>query len=185
MSRLTVYLLVFAAIAVVSVILIFNRLIYQRNRVRNAFSTIDVNLRKRCDLIPSLVEAVRGFAGHERELFAELAEARSRVVMEGLENAQRLRLEANIGSGVRRLLALAEDYPELRSGAHFLNLQRNLTEIEEQISAARRAYNAAVFEINNTIECFPSNLVAQSFGFARHDFFEADSIAREPVPPRS
>lgn len=178
MSRLTLYLLVFAAVAVVAVIIVFNRLVYQRNRVRNAFSTIDVNLRKRCDLIPSLVEAVRGFAGHEKELFARIAEVRSQIGNVDMDSKERLRLEESLGSGVRRVMAIAEDYPELKSGAHFLNLQRNLTEIEEQLSAARRAYNAAVFEINNTIECFPSNLVAQSFGFTRHDFFEAEPDER-------
>jgi len=179
MTRSTIVLLVLAAIALLSVLLIYNGLVFKRNRVRNAFSSIDVNLRKRFDLIPALVETVRGFAKHEEALFTRLAEARSRIGTGGLTGTERLRLEEEIGPAVRRVLALAEDYPELRSGEHFLNLQRNLTEIEEQISAARRAYNAAVFEINNAVESFPSNLVANTFGFRRHDFFEAGEEGRK------
>lgn len=181
MTRFTLFLLIFAAVAVLTVVVIYNGLVYKRNRVRNAFSSIDVNLRKRFDLIPALVETVKGFAKHEEALFTRLVEARNRIGSGELNESQRLRLEEEIGPAVRRVLAVAEDYPELRSGTHFLNLQRNLTEIEEQISAARRAYNAAVFEINNAVESFPSNLVAGTFGFRCHDFFEADAGERAPV----
>ena len=181
MTRFTLFLLIFAAVALLTVVVIYNGLVYKRNRVRNAFSSIDVNLRKRFDLIPALVETVKGFAKHEEALFTRLVEARNRIGSGELNESQRLRLEEEIGPAVRRVLAVAEDYPELRSGAHFLNLQRNLTEIEEQISAARRAYNAAVFEINNAVESFPSNLVAGTFGFRCHDFFEADAGERAPV----
>lgn len=181
MPRLTFLLLVIAAAAVIVLIVIYNGLVYKRNRVRSAFSSIDVNLRKRFDLIPSLVETVKGFARHEEDTFTRLIEARRQIDSGELNEAQRFRVEEQIGPRMQRLLAVAEDYPELKSSSHFLNLQRNLTEIEEQISAARRAYNAAVFEINNAVESFPSNLVADAFGFQRHDFFEAAEAVRESV----
>lgn len=184
MTRFTITLLVIAVVALVVLTMIFNGLVYKRNRVRNAFSSIDVNLRKRFDLIPPLVEIVRGFAKHEEETFTLLIEARRRIDSGELNASQRLRVEEEIGPRLNRLLAVAEDYPELKSSSHFLNLQRNLTEIEEQISAARRAYNAAVFEINNAVESFPSNLVAGAFGFMRHDFFEASEAVKDPVRVR-
>ena len=181
MTRLTIYLLLIGVIGLVVLIAIYNGLVYKRNRVRNAYSSIDVNLRKRFDLIPALVETVKGFAKHEEETFTRLIEARRRIDRGDLSQSERFRIESQIGPGMQRLMAVAEDYPELRSSTHFLNLQRNLTEIEEQISAARRAYNAAVFEINNAVESFPSNLVAGAFGFQPHDFFEAADGVRDSV----
>jgi LemA protein len=162
-------------------IFIYNSLVAKRNMVRNAFSSIDVNLRKRHDLIPNLVETVKAYASHEKETFTRLIEARQKAGSHDITGKERLRIEEQIGPQVQRVIALAEDYPELRSSDHFLNLQRNLTEVEEQISAARRAYNAAVYEINNAVESFPSNLIANAFGFQRHDFFEAHESARESV----
>ena len=162
-------------------IFIYNSLVSKRNMVRNAFSSIDVNLRKRHDLIPNLVETVKGYAAHEKETFTRLVEARRQIDSGGLSESERLRIEEGIGPQMHRLMAVAEYYPDLRSSDHFLNLQRNLTEVEEQISAARRAYNAAVFEINNAVESFPSNLIASSFGFKRHDFFEAGADGRSSV----
>ena len=180
------FLFFLIAVVVVGVFLIatYNGLVVRRNRVRNAFSTIDVNLRKRHDLIPGLVETVKGYADHERETLTGLVEARQQVRSEKLTESERLRVEERIRPGMQRLLAVAESYPELRSSTQFLNLQRNLTEIEEQISAARRAYNAAVFEINTAVESFPSNLVAGFFGFYRHDFFEAADSVREATRVR-
>jgi LemA protein len=181
MNELAIALLVVAGLFLIALIAIYNGLVGHRNQVRNAFSSIDVYLRKRFDLIPDLVETVKGFARHEEALFTRVIEARNRIASGNLDDSERLRLEGEIGPAVQRLFAVAEAYPELRSGEHFLNLQRNLTEIEEQISAARRAYNAAVLEINNAVESFPSNLVANAFGFQRHDFFEAGAGERDVV----
>jgi len=175
MNRFTIILLLIGLAGFVVFIVIYNSLVYKRNRVRNAYSSIDVNLRKRFDLIPALVETVRGFAKHEEETFTRLIEARQRIDRGDLSQSERFRIESQIGPGIRRLMAVAEDYPELNSSSHFL------TEIEEQISAARRAYNAAVFEINNAVESFPSNLVAGAFGFQLHDFFEAADGVRDSV----
>jgi LemA protein len=181
MNEPVIALLVVAGILLIALIAIYNGLVGRRNQVRNAFSSIDVYLKKRFDLIPDLVETVKGFARHEEALFTRVIEARNRIASGNLGDSERLRLEGELGPGVQRLLAVAEAYPELRSGEHFLNLQRNLTEIEEQISAARRAYNAAVLEINNAVETFPSNLVANAFGFQRRDFFEAGAGERDVV----
>jgi LemA protein len=149
--------------------------------VRNAFSTIDVMLKKRHDLIPNLVETVKGFAAHEKDTFERVIALRNQATAPGISEAERLKVEGRIGEGVGRLLAIGESYPELKSSDQFLNLQRNLTEIEEQISAARRSYNGAVLGINNAVESFPSNIIAAKFGFTRHDFFEGDESSRQSV----
>ncbi|MEM9018550.1 MAG: LemA family protein [Verrucomicrobiota bacterium] len=180
--RSTVFLCILLVVVfAVVLIAIYNGLVAKRNRVRNAFSTIDVNLRKRHNLIPNLVETVKAYADHENETFTRVIEARNEAAAGNLSDSDRLRAEERVGPEVQNLIALAESYPDLRSSDHFLNLQRNLTEIEEQISAARRAYNAAVLRINNAVESFPSNLVANTFHFQRHDFFEAAVEARERV----
>ncbi len=160
---------------------IYNGLVSKRNMVRNTFSTIDVMLKKRHDLIPNLVEVVKGFASHEKETFERVIELRNRASDPSVPAGERIRIEQEIGPQVGRIVALAESYPELKSSDQFLNLQRNLTEIEEQISAARRTYNAAVLALNNAVDSFPSNLVAARFGFSRQDFFETDPTSREAV----
>ena len=149
--------------------------------VRNAFSTIDVMLKKRHELIPNLVETVKAFAAHEKDTFEKVIALRNQAVAPGIPEQERLQVEGKIGPQIGRLLAIAESYPELKSSDQFLNLQRNLTEIEEQISAARRAYNGAVLGINNAVESFPSNIIAAQFGFKRHDFFEASESSRESI----
>lgn len=176
-----IFIIGIIVLAVIVVAGIYNSLVSRRNMVRNAFSSIDVYLRKRHDLIPNLVETVKAYATHEQETFTAVIEARNQAASGQLSESQRLQTETQIGSGVQRLFALSENYPDLRSNENFLNLQRNLAEIEEQISAARRAYNAAVLEINNAVETFPSNLFAAAFGFKQHDFFEATPSARESV----
>lgn len=160
---------------------IYNGLVSKQNMVRNAFSTIDVMLKKRRDLIPNLVETVKGFAAHEKDTFERIIALRNQAAAPGISETERMRVEGQIGPQVGRLLAIGEAYPELKSSDQFLNLQRNLTEVEEQISAARRAYNGAVLGINNAVESFPSNLIASRFGFKRHDFFEGEEEARQSI----
>jgi LemA protein len=159
----------------------YNGLVSKRNLVRSAFSTIDVMLKKRHDLIPNLVETVKAFAAHERATFEKVIELRNRASAPDISTGERMKLEGQIGPQIGRLLAIGEAYPQLKSSDQFLNLQRNLTEIEEQISAARRAYNGAVLAINNAVESFPTNLLAAQFGFTRQDFFEGDDSARESM----
>lgn len=177
------FLMPFGLVLLVGIIVIsiYNGLVNKRNMVRNAFSTIDVMLKKRHDLIPNLVETVKGFAAHEKETFERVIELRNQARTMSLSDSGRIEIEKQIGPQVDRLIAVAESYPELRSSDQFLNLQRNLTEIEEQISAARRAYNGAVMEINNSVESFPGNVIASKFGFSRHDFFEGDSESRKSI----
>ncbi len=175
-SSLIIFIVLLVVVALY-LIIVYNGLVSRRNMARNAFSSIDVNLKKRADLIPALVNTVKGYAAHEQETLARVIELRNQI-QNAETDGERFRLEGQVGPEMGRLFALSESYPELKSNEQFLNLQRNLTEIEEQISAARRAYNAAVFEINNSVESFPTNLIAAKFGFTRHDFFEANASDR-------
>ncbi len=177
------YLILIVIVIVPALILVgmYNGLVNKRNMVRSAFSTIDVMLKKRYDLIPNLVETVKAFASHERATFEKVIELRNRASAPDISTAERMKVEGQITPQIGRLLAIGEAYPELKSSTQFLNLQRNLTEIEEQISAARRAYNGAVLAINNAVESFPTNILASKYGFTRHDFFEGDDSARESI----
>ena len=159
------------------VVIIYNGFISRRNSMRHAFSSIDIQLKKRWDLIPNLVEAVKGFATHEKEVMEAVVAARQAAP----GSRERFQNEEAVSAGVGRLLAVAEDYPDLKSGAQFLNLQRNLTEVESQISASRRAYNAAVTEWNQGVESFPGNVFAGIFKFERADWFESGVGERESV----
>ena len=171
-------------VPIVFVVLIYNGFVSRRNQMRNAFSSIDVQLKKRWNLIPNLVETVKGYATHEKELFESVAAARSGAQSAPAESGARFAEEEKLTSSVGRMLALAEGYPELKSGAHFLNLQRNLTEIESQISAARRTYNAAVQEWNNGVESLPTSILAGFWKFERAEWFEARTEEREGIDVR-
>jgi len=162
-------------------IVIYNGLVGKRNMVRNTFSTIDVMLKRRHDLIPNLVNTVKGFAKHEKEVFERVVSLRNQATSDSSSEGERLSAEQQLTPQLGRILAIAEDYPELKSNEQFLNLQRNLTETEEQISAARRTYNAAVMQLNNGVEAFPSSIVASQFGFERRSFFEVAEEERKNV----
>jgi len=165
--------LVLAAVPVLWLVLTYNALVGCRNRMRHAASGIDVQLKKRHDLIPNLVESVRGYMQHEREVLERVTRLRSEAGARQIGDPERAASERGIGSCISVIRARAEAYPELRAGEHFTLLMRSLNEIEEQISASRRSYNAAVEQLNNKVESFPSNLVAGWFGFGPADFFEA------------
>src|SRR5919204_2760531 len=158
----------------------FNRLVRLRVRVGNAWSQIDVQLRRRYDLIPNLVETVKGYAAHERELFEEVAEARSRAMAaEGV--GDQAGAENQVTRGLRQLLAVAENYPALKANEGFLALQEELTATESKIAYARQFYNDQVMRLNTLIGSFPSNVVAGMFGFRPREFFEIDEPARGPA----
>ena len=159
----------------------YNGFISRRNAMRNAFSAIDIQLRRRWDLIPNLVKTVKGFAAHEKEVFERIIQARNSAQSLPADGSQRAAQEVVISQGVDRLLAVAEDYPDLKSSEHFLNLQRNLTEVESQISASRRAYNAAVQAWNNGVESFPGSLFANMWGFESAAWFEVQHHERSSV----
>ena len=158
----------------------FNRLVTYRNRAEEGWSQIDVQLRRRYDLIPNLVETVKGYAAHERELFEEVARARS-AAMGATGAAEQASAENAITSGLRKLLAVAENYPDLKASANFLALQEELTGTESRIAYARQFYNDEVLKLNTRIQTFPTNVLANSFGFHEREYFEADDTSRGPV----
>lgn len=161
-------------------ILIYNSFVNRRNQVRYAFSCIDVQLKKRYDLIPNLVETVKGFAGHERETLEAVTHARQQAGQRGsCWHDQEMLTQAT-----HSVIALAESYPALQSDRNFQQLQRNLTECEEQIAAARRAYNASVMDYHNAIGMFPGSLVASLFRFTPMASFEAAIEERGNVDVR-
>jgi len=160
-------------------VVVFNGLIVRRNRCETAFSTIDVMLKKRYDLIPNLVATVKGYAQHEAGVFEEVAKLRAQAAGGGLRTDQTVAVNNQITELLRRILVIVEAYPELKASENFLELQRSLNEIEEQIAAARRAYNAAVLDLNNAVQMFPSSLVASLMGFRQRCFLGAAAAERE------
>ena len=158
----------------------YNGLVVARNKVRDQFSQIDVQLKKRFDLIPNLVETVKGYAKHESETFEKVIQARNGYA-NAKTDAEKLAASKEMSQGVMQIFALAENYPELKANSNFLELQGQLKEVEDKISYARQFYNDSVLMLNNKIEMFPSNLVASMFGFKKESFFEADTTERENV----
>jgi len=172
------YILIgFVVLIIIFVAITYNGLVAKRNMVRNSFSSIDVNLKKRTDLIPNLVKTVKAVAAHEKGVLTEVTELRSRI-QEAASTGERLQLESQMSPMIGKVFALSENYPELKANENFLHLQRTLNEVEEQLSAARRAYNAAVLDNNNAIESFPSNIIANNFGFKVEIFFEIAEAER-------
>lgn len=161
-------------------ILVFNQLVRHRNRVENAWSGIDVQLRRRYDLIPNLIESVKGYATHERELFEQVTRARTRAIEAGSVTDQ-AQAETEITRSLGRLLAVAEAYPQLRANENFLALQEELTATESKIAFARQFYNDQVMRYNTLIEQFPSLLVARLGGFRQREFFETEEDSRGAV----
>ncbi|MGQ0669359.1 MAG: LemA family protein [Actinomycetota bacterium] len=161
-------------------ILIFNRLVSLRNRVDNGWSQIDVQLRRRYDLIPNLVETVKGYAAHERELFENVTEARTWGI--GASSVEdQAQAEDVITQGLRRLMAVAENYPDLKANESFLALQEELAGTEGKIAYARQFYNDQVMRLNNLIQSFPSRIIARMFRFAPRAFFDIEDPVRGPV----
>jgi LemA protein len=169
-----------AVVAFVAGIVTFNRLVSLRNRVDNGWSQIDVQLRRRYDLIPNLVSTVQGYAAHERELFEEVTAARARAIDAGAVTDQAT-AENDITRGLRRLMAVAEAYPDLKANQNFLALQEELTGTESKIAYARQFYNDQVMRLNTLIGSFPSNVVAKTFGYTPREFFDIEDPARGPA----
>jgi len=158
----------------------YNSFIKLRNIVEEAFATMDVYLKKRYDLIPNLVETVKGYAAHESETFEKVVKARSMAMNAGSIEERQVS-ENNLTNTLKSLFALSEGYPDLKADSQFLDLQRQLEKVEEDISQARKYYNAVVKALNTKVESFPSNIVAKIFGFKRADYFTADETERENV----
>ena len=159
-------------------ITLYNRLVALRQNRKNAFSDIDVQLKQRYDLVPSLVETVKGYAGHEKEVFEKVTQMRAKVKESGSE-AERLEAEKGLGQALVNLNAVAENYPDLKADQNFQQLMAELSDIENKIAAARRFFNNATSELNTATEQFPANLFAKSFGFKTEGFYEVDDDERE------
>jgi LemA protein len=161
----------------------YNSLVGFRNQVKNAWAQIDVQLKRRYDLIPNLVETVKGYAKHERETFEMVTKARNLAQQAGSAGiAERGKLEGELGMALGRLLAVAEAYPELKANQNFLALQEELTSTENKISFSRQFYNDTVLKFNNKIQMFPSNIIAGMFNFKTGEFFETTATEERQAP---
>jgi len=166
------------AVIVFWIIFLYNRLVVLRTRTKEAWSDIDVQLKRRYNLIPNLVETVKGYATHERELFERVTKART-LAMQAQTVKEKGEAENALSSTLKSLFAVAENYPDLKASTNFLELQRELRDTEDKIQAARRFYNTNVRDLNVKIESFPANLIAGPLGFKKADFFEAEEATKE------
>src|SRR3990167_4569164 len=177
---MTILLIIIAILALWG-IAVFNSLVRMRQRVKESWSDIDVQLKRRYDLIPNLVETVKGYAAHEREVLENVIKARS-TAMNAHTVGEHGQAENMLSGALKNLFALAEAYPNLRASENFAKLQDELSDTENKIQAARRFYNSNVMHYNTTLEQFPANLIAGPFGFKKEQFFEiAVATEREPV----
>lgn len=176
--------LVVIAVIIFWLISLYNRLVSLRNRRENAFADIDVQLRQRHDLIPQLVETVKGYAGHEKDLLMKVTEART-AAMAAKTIDDKISTEQQLSSALAGLKIQVEAYPDLKANQNFLQLQEELSDIENKLAAARRFFNGATTEYNNSVETFPSNLIAKNFGFKREVMFDLGPESRETMekPP--
>jgi LemA protein len=168
------------AVLLLGVALLYNRLVSLRARTDNGWAGIDVQLRRRYDLIPNLVETVEGYAAHERELFEHIARARAgAIAAHGIES--QAQAENQITADLRKLMAVVENYPDLKANENFLALQEELTGTESKIAYARQFYNDQVMKLNTAVGSFPSNVIANAFHFQERAFFSIDDTVRGPV----
>jgi LemA protein len=168
-------------LAVVWVIGAYNGLVSLKNRTDEAWSDIDVQLKRRYDLIPNLVETVKGYAKHEKQVFEEVTKARSEAMSSGGSVADKAESENMLTNTLKSVFAIAENYPELKANQNFLSLQGELTDTEDKIEAARRFYNGNVRDFNTKLQVFPTNMIAQNLGFKAREFFEAAAGERDVV----
>jgi len=175
------YLLGFVVLVFLWLVATYNGLIRRKNRVNEAWADIDVQLKRRYDLVPNLVEIVKGYMQHERQVFENVTHARAQA-MGAKSEKERARAENMFSQTLKTLFALAENYPDLKANQNFLELQRELTDTEDKIQAARRFYNSNVRDYNTAIETFPAKVIATSFGFGPRELFELEEAGeREAV----
>ena len=175
-------IIVFAVLLLLVLLFIsaYNGLVIKRNRVRNAWAQIDVQLKKRFDLIPNLVETVKGYAKHEAGTLESVVKARNQYISAGTTE-EMMKANTEMTGALSRLFALAESYPDLKANTNFMELQGELTQVEEKIAYARQFYNDTVMIYNNAIQVIPSNIVAGLFGFKEEPYFKADETERQNV----
>lgn len=173
--------LVLIAVVAIYVIFAYNRLVQLQNLTKEGWSGIDIQLKQRANLIPNLVESVKGYMGHERGVLEKVTELRSQAMLSGSVH-ERAQNENMLTSALRQLFAVSENYPDLKASQNFIDLQQTLTSIENQIQMARRYYNGTVRDLNIAIQSFPSNIIANSFHFQTVEYFEIDDAAERNVP---
>ena len=176
--------MVFILIGVVVVVLLvvfgmYNSLIGKKNNVENAFASIDTILKKRYDLIPNLIAAVKQYMQHERGILENITELRSKAMSGNVSSDEAITLNNEINKAMGGIMVAVENYPDLKANQNFMDLQRSLNEVEEQLSAARRAFNAAVTDFNNAVEMFPTNIMAGMMSYKRRQLFEIPEVERE------
>ena len=180
MSLPVIIVLAVVALVVVALLAIYNGLVVARNRVKESWSGIDVQLKRRTDLIPNLVETVKGYAAHEKEVFEKVTEARSALMK--ASGAKEAEAADNMLTGaLKSLFAVAENYPQLKASDNFMELQQELSDTETKIAASRQFYNANVLDYNTKTQTVPSNFVANMFGFQASEFFQAEEADKKPV----
>ena len=174
---IAIVIIVIVVLLLIWAVATYNSLVDFRNRVKDAWSQIDVQLKRRFDLIPNIVETVKGYAKHESDTLKGVIEARNKFTVASTPEDE-MKANNELTGAIRQLFALSESYPELKADTSFLKLQSNLEETEDKISSARQFYNDTVLSLNNKVELFPSNLVAKIFGFKKEAFFEAETEAK-------
>jgi LemA protein len=170
--------IIIVAVVIIWLILTYNSLIRIRNRVKEAWSDIEVQLKRRYDLIPNLVNAIKGYTKHEEGVFTKVTEARA-AAMSAKTPAEQAKTENMLTETLKSLFAVAENYPELKASQNFLQLQNELTDTENKIQASRRFYNGVVRDFNTKIEVFPTNIIAGALGFKQSEFFDAPDEVHE------
>jgi LemA protein len=173
-------LVLFAILGIVS----YNRFVSQKQLIRDSWANIDTELRRRYDLIPNLVETVRGYASHERAVFENVTRARAAAASATGSPAEQAAAEGPFVAALRQLFAVVENYPDLKANQNFLALQQELSNTEDRLQTSRRFYNANVRNYNERVQQFPSMIIARMFGFEQEEFFEVDDALREAGPPR-
>ena len=176
-----IYAIVIGAVLLLFIVILYNSLVRKKNDVENSFASIDAMLKKKYDLIPNLVATVKEYMKHEKTLLTELTELRTKVISGEIAEDDRVELENKIVKNMGGIMVAVENYPDLKANQNFLQLQGSWNEVEEQISASRRAFNAAVTNYNNAVETFPSNIMAGIMSYKRRRLFEIPEIERQNV----
>ncbi|MFO8239435.1 MAG: LemA family protein [Dissulfuribacterales bacterium] len=180
-----IWIFISVGAVLIIIFLLYNSLVNKKNQTLNAFSSIDTLLKKRYDLIPNLVSAVKQYMKHEQGLFTRITELRTRAVTGDLTDDEKVMLDQKMSGAIKGMMVAVENYPQLKANENFLQLQAALNEVEEQISAARRSYNASVLEYNNALEMIPTNVMASMMRYQKKKFFEIVEAEREPVALQS
>jgi len=173
--------LIILLVVIIILVLVYNSLVAKKNQVENIFAGVDAVLKKRYDLIPNLVASVSKYMEHEKGILEEVTKLRADANKPNISDAQKIELDAKVSSALGSIMIAVENYPELKANENVMHLQHSLNEIEEQISAARRAYNQAVTDYNNAIEMVPTNFMAQAMNYQRKAVFEIDETQRQNV----